>query len=152
MSTSDSKSDDGAGLSKSSNVWPHVTTLAGSYLTPHAQMVVCHNGTTAMAFHAICRTGLVCTKCFKLYTGGSFVKHVQGCDYILPLPTAITKKWKDTASLWADKLHEKGPKNNFFAARDKIWAVKHDQQLAYLLHPCWFTGDKKIKALCITNG
>ncbi len=62
------------------------------------------------------------------------------------------KKWKDMASLWADMLHKKGSKNNFFAPRDKIWADTHNQQLAYPLHPCWFTGEKKIKALCITNG
>ena len=154
MSTSDSERNDGAGLSKSSNVWPHVTTLAGSYLTPQVQMVVCHNGTTAMAFHAVSRAGLVCTKCFKLYTPGLFAKHAQGCDDALPPPEAVTKKWKDTASLWADLLHKKGPKPKYnrFVATDKIWAAKHDQQLAYLLHPSWFTGDKKIKALCITDG
>ena len=44
------------------------------------------------------------------------------------------------------------PKYNCFVATDKIWAAKRDQQLAYLLHPSWFTGDKKIKALCITDG
>ena len=152
MSTSGSKSDNAEGTNKSSNIWPHVTTLAGSYLTPHAQMVVCHNGTTAMAFHAISRAGLVCTKSFKLYTPGSFAKHAQGCDDALQPPEAITRKWKDTASLWADLLHKKGPKYNRFVATDKIWAAKRDQQLAYLLHPSWFTGDKKIKALCITDG
>ena len=129
-----------------------MTAIADSNLNPQAQMVVCHNGTTAMAFHAISRAGLVCTKCFKLYTPGSFAKHAQGCDDALQPPEAITRKWKDTASLWADLLHKKGPKNNFFAARDKIWTVKRNPQLAYLLHPCWFTGDKKIKALCLTNG
>ena len=68
MSTADSNCDDAAGLSKSSNIWTHVTAIADSDLNPQAQMVVCHNGTTAMAFHAISRAGLVCTKCFKLYT------------------------------------------------------------------------------------
>ena len=80
------------------------------------------------------------------------MKYVQDCNDILPASTATIKKWKDTASLSVDLLCEKGPKNNIFAVRDKIWAVKHDQQPVYLLHPCWFTEDKKIKALCITNG
>jgi len=106
----------------------------------------------AMAFHAVPRAGLVCTKCFKLYTPGSFAKHAQGCDDASSRPKAITRKWKDTASLWADLLHKKGPKYNRFGATDKIWAAKRDQQLAYLLHPSWFTGDKRIKALCITDG
>ena len=78
-------------------------------------------------------------------------KSVQNCNDTLPASTATIKKCKDTASLWADMLHKKDPKNNFFAARDKIWAVKRNEQLTYLVHPCWFTGDKKIKALCITN-
>ena len=104
MSTADSDCDDAAGLSKSSIIWTHVTAIADSDLNPQAQMVVCHNGTTAMAFHAISRAGLVCTKCFKLYTQGSFAKHAQGCDDALPPPEAVTKKWKDTASLWADLL------------------------------------------------
>ncbi len=154
MSTADSDCDDAAGLSKSSNIWTHVTAIADSDLNPQSQMVVCHNGTTAMAFHAISRAGLVCTKCFKLYTPGSFAKHAQGCDDALQPPEAITRKWKDTASLWADLLHKKGPKPKYnrFIATDKIWAAKRDQQLAYLLHPRWFTGERKIKALCITDG
>ena len=105
-----------------------------------------------MALHAVSCAGQMCTKCFKLYTPGSFVKHAQGCDDALPPPEAVTRKWKDTASLWADLLHKKGPKYNRFVATDKIWAAKRDQQLAYLLHPSWFTGDKKIKALCIMDG
>ena len=134
MSTSGSKSDNAAGTSKSSNIGPNVTALAGSKLTPQAQLVVCHNETTAMAFHAISHTGLVCTKCFKLYTPGSFAKHVHDCDDTLPASTATIREWKDTASLWADMLCKKGPKNSFFVTMDKIWAVKQDQQVVYFLH------------------
>ncbi len=136
MSTSGSKSNDAVGMSKLSNIWSHVTALAGSNLTSQAQLVLCHNGATAMAFHAISHAGLACNKCFKLYTPGSFAKHMQDCSDTLPASTATIKKWKDTASLWADMPHEKDPKNNFFAARDKIWTVKNNQQLAYLFHPC----------------
>ncbi len=55
-----------------------------------------------------------------MYTPGSLGKYVQDCDDTLSASTATIKKWKDTASLWLDMLHEKGPKNNFFAARNKI--------------------------------
>ncbi len=91
MSPSGSKSNDAVGKSKLSNIWSHLTSLDGSKLTPQAQLVVCHNGTTAMAFHAISNAGLVCTKYFKLHTPGSFAKQAHGCDNTLPLPTAITK-------------------------------------------------------------
>ena len=109
MSRSGSESDDAGGKSKSSNIWSHVTALAGSKLMPQVQLVVCHNGTTAMAFHAISHAGLVCTKCFKSYTPGSFTKHMNDCDDTLPAFTATMNKWKDMASLWADLLCEKGP-------------------------------------------
>ena len=33
-----------------------------------------------------------------------------------------------------------------------MWAAKCDQKLAYVLHPCWYTGIRRIKLLCITDG
>lgn len=65
---------------------------------PLVHMVVCHNRTTLMTFLAIFHADL-CTKCFKLHTPGSFTKHAQGCDEILPPSAATVKKWKNTVSL-----------------------------------------------------
>ena len=124
MSTSGSKSDNAVGTSKLSNIWSIVTTLAGSNMTPQVQLVVCpqQDNSNGFSCHLPPRTGV--HQGFKLYTPGSFAKHVQGCDDTLPPPTETIKKWKDMSSLWADMLREKCPKNNFFVARDKIWAVK----------------------------
>ena len=47
-------------------------------------------------------------------------KHAQRCDDALPPPEAITRKWKDTARLFAAW---EGPQEHFFGAREKIWAV-----------------------------
>ena len=78
MSTPGSKSDNAVVTSKVNNIWSHVTTLAGSNLTPQVLMVVCHKSTAAMAFYTILFTGLVCMKHLKLNMTSSFDKHDQG--------------------------------------------------------------------------
>ena len=139
-------------LDASDNVWPQILSSTGETVSANTQLFLEHNGVHVITIHAETRAGLVCSKCFKLYTPGSFTSHTEDCTSGPRAAAAKIAKWKDTPNMWADLQRKAGPKYGFFKDKGAVWAAKRDQKLAYVLHPRWCTGTRWIKLRCITDG
>ena len=139
-------------LDASNNVWPQILSSTGETVSANTQLFLEHNGVHVITIHAETHAGLVCSKCFKLYTSGSFTSHAEDCASGPRAAAAKIAKWKDTPNMWADLQRKAGPKYGFFKDKGAVWAAKRDQKLAYVLHPRWCTGIRRIKLLCITDG
>ena len=146
-SASSSASSTNETLDASDNVWPQILASTGETVSANTQLFLEHDRVPVITIHAETRAGLVCSKCFKLYTPGSFTSHAEDCASGPHAAAAKIAKWKDTPNMWADLQQNAGPKYGFFKDKGAVWASKRDQKLAYVLHTRWCTGTRRIKLL-----
>ena len=110
---------------------------------------------TALMFHADNCAGIVCSKCFKYCTPGSFSAHAQSCTDGQHPSSYKINTWLDSPSLWAIQMRQYGPQREFnnFRNKDKIWSAMRNAALAFVVPPRMIIGKTmKLKALCVTKG
>lgn len=78
-SSSNSASSGNETLESSGNVWQHIMASTGETLTANTQLFVDHDGVAVITIHPENRTGIVCSKYFKLNTQRSFLSLSEDC-------------------------------------------------------------------------